>query len=116
QRGKAGVSLYIETVASLIAVCAVILTFSMMGFAALNSLHLTLIAGVFVTLLLLSSGPFLRRFSGHFKSLESLSPPKSRSDGKLLAKVVGMQAVVMSLHGTSLLLAILAFTPVDPRL
>src|SRR3546814_4055305 len=38
---------------------------------------------------------FLRRVFGRFKSLERLSPPKTRADGVLLAKVTGLQAVVM---------------------
>src|SRR3546814_15462248 len=59
---------------------------------------------------------FLRRVFGRFKSLERLSPPKTRADGVLLAKVTGLQAVVMALHGVSLLFAILAFTMVDPWL
>lgn len=115
QRGKAGVSLYIETAASLIAVCAFILVFSMLGLVALSVIHLALIAAALGILLLLSSAPFLRRLFGRFKSLEGLSPPNTRADGVLLAKVVGLQAVVMTLHGTSLLLAILAFTDIDPR-
>lgn len=114
QRGKAGVSLYMETVASLIAVCGFILTFSALGFVDLDPLHLALTAGSLAALLLLSSGTFLRNILGRFRPLAGLVPPESRADRRLLAKVVGLQAVVMSLHGISLMFAILVFIPLDP--
>ncbi|HVL10647.1 MAG TPA: lysylphosphatidylglycerol synthase domain-containing protein [Burkholderiaceae bacterium] len=115
-RGKAGVALYIETASSLISVCAFILVFSALGFVELQPLHIALIAVALGGLLLLSSGPFLRKFFGHFKSLQSLSPPRTRADGMLLAKAVGLQTIVMTLHGVSLFLAILAFTAISPVL
>lgn len=115
-RSKAGVALYIETASSLISVCIFILAFSALGFVALRPLHLAFIAAALLVLLLLSSGPFLRKFFSRFKSLGELSPPKSRADGMLLMKVIGLQTVVMTLHGVSLLLAILAFTTISPSL
>lgn len=112
-RGKAGVSLYIETAASLTAVCTFILVFSVFGFVTLNRLHLALLVFALACLLLLSSGTFLRRVFGRFKALDGLSPPKARADGVLFAKVVGSQICVMTLHGVSLLFAISAFANID---
>lgn len=110
QRGRAGISLYIETASSLIAVCTFLLVFALAGLVAMNALHLALITGALTLLLVLSSGPFLRSFFNRVDFLKGLSPPQTRADGRLLAKVTLLQIVVMTLHGISLLLAVRTFT------
>lgn len=114
RRSRAGVSLYIETASSLIAICFFILASSMLGFVVMSLMHLALIAATLVMLLLFSSSLFLRKIFSRFSSLKNLSPPKTRADNILLMKMVGLQTIVMLLHGVSLFLVIHAFTTINP--
>ncbi len=115
QRTNAGMSLYIETASSLIAVCLFILAAALLGVVAIEPLHLVLIAIALGMLLVLTSSRFLRPVVARIPLLQRLSsPPATRPDAVLLAKAVALQAVVMTLHGASLLFAIRVFAWLDP--
>lgn len=112
QRGKAGVSLYIEILSSLIAICSMVLASWFLGLLALEPYHAILLGLALGAMLVVSSAGFLRTAFSKFTFLGRLAPPRTRPDGMLLAKAVMLQTVVMMLHGLSLVLAIRAFAEI----
>ena len=103
---SAGVSLYVELMSSLIAICMFTLVFSTRGALPVDLTWIALFGAGLAALAMLSSRRFLGFASGRLPMLKNLRPPGKSGGAKLWMTIIPLQMGVMVLHGTSLYFAI----------
>ncbi|MCF7222045.1 lysylphosphatidylglycerol synthase domain-containing protein [Lysobacter sp. TLK-CK17T] len=107
---SAGVSLYVEIMSSLIAICVFTVFFSARGALPVDLVWVALLGVGLAALAMLSSRRFLDFASNRFPVLRKLRPPSRKGGAGLWMTIIPLQMGVMVLHGTSLYFAISAIS------